>query len=169
MTDPPPPRGHQRFVHSQVALFYAGSEFVRTNLVVSLMRMRTLDVAIRQHLRQAEDVKQQLLLCMAANTAGRDDQHERTGTAKSARASRKRLRAADTPAPHSYDDDTARLGEKQRTLVAQLHLHCDMATSLSIERQQLADNSVSCAQDMYVSWRLRVANLRRALQLHHNY
>lgn len=143
-------------VQSQLALFFASSESARTCLVGSLMRMRTLDIAIQQHIKASEAVKAQI-----------NDDDARAQMAAAASSSRKRPRCEEeggtaTEAGVSPSCDDVR----PSPLRQQLDFHCDAAVALSLERRGAALNSVHCAQDVYLMWRLRRANLARCLQLH---
>ncbi|CUE98932.1 Hypothetical protein, putative [Bodo saltans] len=171
---------YRRFVNSQVSLFYAGSESARTNLVHSLMRMRTLDVCIQRHLQEAEAARTQvdeLLLhaVVIASTLNPSlDDNSNRGTS----SSKKRPRSVT-----SHDADPASVKTKARAktrresslddrrhqlLREKLAFHCNAALALSRERKGFADNATHCAQDIYFMWKLRSANLQRALQLHNS-
>ncbi len=143
-------------VQSQLALFFASSESARTSLVGSLMRMRTLDIAIRKHLKASEAVRAQI------HEVGQA-QNETAGTAVASsqrNAKRPRCEAAEAVVASSCD--------VRASLRQELKFHCDAAVALSLERRGAAQNSVHCAQDVYLMWRLRRANLQRSLQLHNS-
>jgi hypothetical protein len=167
--------GHRRFVNSQVALFYAGSESTRTNLVYSLMRMRTLDICIQRHLHEAESSRREFDL-MPVRSAAVNTELETKPPSRTHRTPAKRRRCHDAVSSTSQHPDcsTGIRGDATESAQLRQHLreriafHCNAAAALSLERKGLADNATHCAQDIYLMWKLRCATLERALLLHNS-